>query len=350
MIGFFGIRHMLLVKRLQHEGTQLDLEGALLRPQSPLMSALAAQLPFNGSGISTYVMDQILHGQRLQGFAQTCQRQAGTEKDVVYLAPSLTRDENAALIWQRLLEHVCAMEGNSGVQRLFSKLPEGDDEAMGIFRRAGFGAYVQEYVYCLDQVPAGRSMPEAASLRPQAAEDAWALQRLYYNTAPRLVQQTECLVMDVGGNWPLHRLADGDDRRYVLEADGEIVGYVRVTSGKRAHWLKLLLHPDAAEQGELLVGWGLTLLREQLLLPVYCSVRAYETGLQDALEKCAFQRILSRWLLVKHTTVRIKEPSVKLIPALEKGVKPAAPISSTKAASSATGGVLNWSRDWQRRR
>lgn len=325
---------MLLVKRWQREGAQLDLEGALLRPRSPLALALAAQLPFNGSGVSTYVIDQTAHDKRLQGFAQTRQRQTGSEKDIIYLAPSLNRDENGALIWQRLLEYVCTVEGNHGVQRLFSKLSEGDDAAMDVFRRAGFGTYVQEHIYCLNQVPTRHSVSEIASLRPQTTEDAWGLQRLYWNSAPRLVQQTECLDMDSGGTWPFQRLADGDDRRYVLEADNEIIGYVRAITGRRAHWLKLLLHPDAAGQGELLVRWGLVLFGGQPPLPVYCSVRAYETALQDALEKYAFQRVHSRWLLVKHTTVRIKEPIAKLVRALEQGVEPATTISNSTYAIS----------------
>ena len=70
MIRPFSLRDVLLVKQLQGDGVQLDVEGAILKPHAPLMAALALHLPFDDIGASTYVLDAVEGGQRVRGFTQ----------------------------------------------------------------------------------------------------------------------------------------------------------------------------------------------------------------------------------------------------------------------------------------
>ena len=57
----------------------------------------------------------------------------------------------------------------------------------------------------------------------------------------------------------------------------------------------------------------------------------YEGGMQAALEERGFDPIDSYSLLVKHTTVRVKEPRRKLVPALEKRVEVTPTVSRSEA-------------------
>jgi hypothetical protein len=308
----FDVRDIFLVRGLQYAGTQLDLEGAIVRPQSPLRAALASHLPFDGVGADTYVLNGRRKGVQLRGFAQARSRLNGQEADVVYLAPALAGNEAVPETWERLLAYLCQAEGVQGVQRLFVKLPEDDSDAIDVFRRVGFVIYTQERLFRLDVVP----------LRPQQSEDDWGLQRLYCHAAPRLVQQAECVCSDSWKATPIARLAGQHDERYVWERDGEIVGYVRLVEGQSGHWLKLMLHHDLQDQADDLVRWSQALLNDFPPRPIYCGVRAYDTPLQVALKRVGFQSEASLILLVKNTTSRVREPEWRWVPALERGVEP----------------------------
>jgi hypothetical protein len=329
----FDLRDIFLVRRLQHAGTQLDLEGAIVRPQSPLRAALASHLPFDGIGATTYVLNGRQDGTRLRGFAQARGRPNGHEADVIYLAPSLAGDDAAPEAWERLLVYLCQAEGAHGVQRLFVKLVEDDNDAIEVFRRVGFVIYTQERLFRLDTLPARDTRLDEIPLRPHQPVDTWGLQRLYCRAAPRLVQQTECVSGDSWEAMPIGRLAGQRDERYVWERYGEIVGYVRLVEGQRGHWLKLLLHHDVQDQADDLVGWSQVLLNDFPPRPVYCSVRGYDTPLQVALKRVGFRPGVSLILLVKHTATHVREPEWRWVPALERGVEPVVSTHSPAASS-----------------
>jgi hypothetical protein len=346
VIRLFSLRDVLLVKQLQEEGVQLDVEGAILKPHTPLMAALAFHLPFDDIGASTYVLDAVEGGRRVRGFAQARERRSGVEGDVVYMAPALAKDDEAPAAWRRLLTYLCRMEGRRGVQRLFAKLPEEAEEEIEIFRRAGFGVYTQEYLFRLDSWSAatatqGRPRPVSGAkvpsrgtipLRPRRAQDEWGLNRLYCQAAPRLVQQTEGLTEGSWDSSPVGWWRGGRDERYVWEVvEGEIVGYLRLIGGRKGHWLKALLHHDAQDRAAEFLRWGLALLADYPPRPVYCSVRGYEAGLQWALKRVGFQPYVTLFLLVKHTTAWAREPERRRVPALERGVEAAPTASQAKA-------------------
>lgn len=308
MIRPFGLRDVLLLKFLQRWGTQFDLEGVVLRPHSPLAAALYASLPLNRENLSTFVLDQSTNNShRIRGFVQVRTRPGSAEGDVIFLTPSLTHNSDAAVAWEQMLEYMVVRQGQRGVQRLFARVPVNDKPATDVFRRVGFGVYVHEHIFRTDELFQTSQEIGGVQLRPQNSRDAWGLQRLYCKAAPRLVQQTECLVMDNWDSWPVGWLRSQRDERYVLDSDGEISAYLRVIQGRRGHWLKLLIHPEAHEHAQDVLRWGLSIISEWVPRPVYCSVRSYETAVQDALLSTGFWHYVSRSLMVKHTTVRSRE-------------------------------------------
>ncbi len=331
MIRPFRLRDIPLIHSLQGVGVQLDPEGMIIRPHSPLRAALTARLPFNSMSTSTYVLNVVEAGRRMRGFAQTRERQSKAEADVVFMAPALAPGNGVLWTWQRLLTYLCKVEGEHGIQRIFVKVPEHEAEAIDALRHTGFGVYTQEHLFRLPQLPSELPTHDVP-LRPQQSKDAWDLQRLYGLAAPRLVQQTECLVNNYWDTSLPGWLKGMRDERYVWERGDTIAGYVRLVQGQRGHWLRVLIHPDVQDEADELVHWALALLTDFPARPIFSSVRGYESALQIALKQSGFQPQTILFLLVKHTTAWAREPEFKRMPALERKVETAPTASRVEGS------------------
>lgn len=355
MIKSFGVRDLLLVGNLQKKGTCLDPEIALTRPYSPLLAALSSYLLMQEAGTLTFILEAVDQSspptsrpfdspstglrtpqarddtssghRRLQGLAQMRQRRGRPEADVIYLAPSFSTANEAPTIWHRLLNHLCVRAGERGIQRLFARLAE-DGEEIETFQQVGFSPYTREDIFRLKSLSESHQRLDRVVMRPQQAVDAWALQRLYANVAPRLVRQAESLG-ERGWerssiDWPLRARSEG----YVLEDNGEIVSYLLFSSGRIGHWMRILLHPQAYDRATEVIQHGLAFLSHYPPCPIYCNVREYEGGLRTPLQDWGFEPFGSQAILVKHTIVRIKEPARKLVPALDTRAEAATPTMS----------------------
>ncbi len=334
MARWLGLKELVAVQSLQARGVQLDLERAVLWHHTPMQAALAAHVPLSAIGAETIVLAERPSLQDFQsasqparalGFAQLRARRGRPEADVVFLAPALDSHSDAVSIWYRLLAE-CAKEiGERGGQRLFAQVPGGNG-AEEVFRQAGFTTYAHDEVYRLDDLPP--DLTRSQVLRHQRARDGWNLLRLYAEFAPRSVQIAEGMLSPQGqggklGDWWDQSSGAG----YILEVDGEIAGAVRVRRGAAASWLRFWLHPQAADHSETLILGALSLLRAVPHRPIYCNVRDYESGVRSALDLFGFRSVQTRSLLIKHMTVRVREPLGKFIPALEKRAEPARSVS-----------------------
>ncbi len=314
------------IKRLQTHGVQLDFERAVLWPHSALQAALYAHIPMSAIGAETIVLyPSATHRASAVGFLQVRSRRGRPEADIVYLAPALDSEEDAVAIWYRLLAEAAQEIGARGVQRLFAQVTSGNSVEQ-VFIQAGFGAYAREEIYCLPKLPADVAHPSL--LRRQTTRDDWNLLRLYTELTPRPVQIAEGMLSPEG---QAGKMSDWWDQSreagFILEVEGELAGAVRIRRGSAAYWLRFGLHPQAQEHSDRLLQGALALLHSMPPHPIYCAVRDYESGMALALERAGFQHVQTRSLLVKHLTVRAKEPLLKLAPALEKHAKPAASVS-----------------------
>jgi hypothetical protein len=264
----------------------------------------------------------------MAGFAQVRVRKKSSEADVVYLTPSLSAAGEAKTIWCGLLEKLCLEAGEQGIQRIFARLPE-DGPEVEAFQQVGFSIYTREDVFRLAQIPYDLSHPEKRTVRPQKPADNWGLQGLYADVAPRLVQQAENITVreweTTLGPW----LSQARQEGYVLEDKGEVIGYLRIRQGQTGHWLEMLLHPRAYERADEFVTQSLYLLAEYPPRPIYCCLRRYQGGLRVPLEAKGFQPFASQCVMIKYTTVRVREPALKLVPALEKRAEAATPMMKT---------------------
>lgn len=314
-----------LVARLQPEGVPLDLETHLTSPRSPLTMAVVSWIPLTRTGASTFIVNQKEENSRLLGLAQMRRRPGRPEHVVVFIAPALTGGNGAHAIWQRLLAHLCVKAGEQGGQRLYAGLPA-DGEEYQIFRHVGFTAYAREDVYVLRKPATKLGDVEPLPVRRQRSSDSWGLQQLYATVTPRPVQNAEGSAQsqwELGwhGWWGAY----ANRRGYVWESRDEIWAALQIRSSRAGHWLRMLLHPDALEEAEGLVGAALARVHCTPGQKVYCAVRTYEAGIPSALSAWDFELIQSQTLTVKYTTVWAREPAPQPVHALEGHAESATP-------------------------
>jgi hypothetical protein len=317
------------MRELQSARVELDLKSALLEePDTPLGAALRGYFLKSNSSVFTYVLRASDHPKRLCGFAQARSDQSGLAWRVVRIAPLLDHSEHAATIWYRLLLHLCIVAGERQVQRLFACLVEGS-AAEDVFRQASFVAYCHEQVFC--RSTSGAEARLSPRLRSVRSEDGLDVRRLWHRITPRPVLQAEGLDSTPGHSLLFETVGSGAEQGYVLRGDGrEIWGYLHVSSRPRGVWLRLMVHPDARNASAEMLEHALAVL-ENHPQPIYCAVREYEGGLQAVLEDRGFAAIDAYSLLVKHTTVRVRQPLRKLVPALKKGAEIAPTVSRSEA-------------------
>lgn len=323
------------VFELASQGVELDLARARLSPQSPLTEALASRLSFGGMGAETFVLYPDGRKQRALGMVQARLRKNHPEADITFIAPDLESEHDAVATWYRLLAEATNSLGESGIQRLYVQVSCGNG-AEEVFRQAGFNVYARENVFLLpaDRAAANNVSGGVTTLRRQRKRDSWNLMRLYSALTPRQVQSAEGTVAGEGGPLKLDETWENvNSTGYILERQNALVGTVRMQKGRLASWLRLYLHPQAQAYADDLVREAVMLASKTRARPIYASVRHYEGGIRAALEAIGFEWQFERCLMVKHTTVRVKEAIPWLAPVLETTRLPA--IQTTHQARQA---------------
>jgi hypothetical protein len=141
-------------------------------------------------------------------------------------------------------------------------------------------------------------------LRPEEERDGIAINVLFANTVPRLLQQADPLPgPECGG--------------LVYERDGQIAGYLAITEGKSGVVIKPYFHPEVYDQASAIVLSALTYIPRAERLPVYLYVRAYQDWLRGVLEQVEFSPWTHQALMVKYTLVRVKQTELIPLPGLE---------------------------------
>jgi hypothetical protein len=131
--------------------------------------------------------------------------------------------------------------------------------------------------------------------------DRPALQSLYYQIVPQLIQPVE----------PLSKNARG------LICDGDVKCYVSMASGSQGVMLTPLIHPEATDVDMKLASL-LNSLPDRRGRPVYLCVRSYQTWLEPALEDLGARAAPRQAVMVKHLARLIKDEQT--VPAVPSGV------------------------------
>jgi hypothetical protein len=326
----FGLRHSLLVRDLPYDDSVADLRSMLAEPVAPLQAALRGYFFGAHAGVFTYVLRA--PGQRitLRGYAQVRAHGSSPAWSLVRMAPALDGSEEAATIWYRLLLHLCIAAGEKGVQRLYARLPA-DSPAEEVFRQASFAIYTHDQVFARAASTGGGR--QSANLRPVQREDTWEMQRLHYRLTPRLVLQMEGADESSSGTEPWEALLPGAEQCHALYSDtGQMLACLCIASATRGAWLRMLVDLDAQSSAAELVDHALFLVGGDPARPLFCAVREYQGGIRAILEERGFQQKGNFSLMVKHTTVRVREPARSLVHALEKRAEIAPTVSRSRYA------------------
>jgi hypothetical protein len=304
------------VYRLQRKGISLDPRRDLLQPHMPLWEAWVAFFTQQAMGHPTYVLYDPHDG---EAFVQVHYRPHQAAADVIFIAPALIQNRRSSNAWSRLLDGACVEAARRGIQRVFANLPSSGAE-VDAFQQSGFSLYTGEDLYCLPELPTSRTQDMPSGLRLQHPEDWPAIQKLCVTITPQRIRQAE-------GGISIAMGRTKDCSRYVLPMaeSEELAAVLEIYAGKRAHWLRLLIHPDARSAAEGLVRWALVALSDHPGRPVHCNVRQYESGVRAVLEDAGFQPHAARALMVRDTMAWVRVSTQELAPALKSSAEAVPP-------------------------
>lgn len=314
----FGLQHVPMLYRLQHNSTVLDLEHALMRARSPLWAALLGHGSLAEGPFCTVVLSQPDDDAPLEGFAQARLRASGGEADLVRLAPGLDAPE-AERIWRDLLVGMGTYLGRLGVQRVFVRLSD-ELEAAHLFLETGFMLYTREDVFQLQPLPATDTV---GLLEPAEGEDCrWGIGRLYAAVTPKAVRTAEGLAN--AGTAPG---LEAGDTCYIWRRGGDIAGYVGMGYGDGICWLRILIHPDHADRTADVIQDALAHVPRRTRT-VFCSARAYQVNVRSLLQDVGFRFVTSQSVLVRQNAVPVREAQAAPAVAFDKRAEARTPTAA----------------------
>lgn len=325
MLRLFDPRDMLLLRRLKPQGVAFDLRRHLLQNTSLMRDALLGYLTAHHLGAITCVFRAPAEENGLGGFVQVSEGTGGAEWNLAYLAPNLDYDVNAGSTWYRMLGQLVLLGAENGVERICVRSAE-DAEAEDLFRRAGFTVVSREEVFALDQE--AKPAPQPRGLRPATPQDQWALNELYRQVVPKVIQQAEGC--DPPWGVPRRQVTGrcGTTEQYVWADKGRMLACLRLTRTARGSWLEVLTRPE--QRGDVLphLRYVLTRAAPSAQSPTYCPVPDYAVGLGWLLRTLGFESYMRQVLLVAHTVTRASARQRLTVPGLEHSIDVSWPMGN----------------------
>ncbi len=274
-----------LVRRLAEKGTILDSEMRCTREvadsQSMLLSSILPQR-------NLYTLIGRAGRQRIVG--QFRVRSDERIAQIVYIAPELEVQKRDTA-WLNLIDGMAAEAGRRGVHMLTAEVDE-DSPLFVTMRAAGFAVYARQELWRRDASP----LPEMtqADLSDGREDDLGAIQSLYGNIVPRLVQPVA--------------MPPEDSEGFVYRQEGRLQGYVAVSMGKSGVYIMPLLHPDILyRDAKTILAGVLARVGRADRLPVYICVRRYQDWLEDALTELGFAPCQPQALMVRHIAAGVRQ-------------------------------------------
>lgn len=284
-----------LVRRVVAHPLPLDLSAALTRGLNGLEDAFLSSVPLTDLGAPTIVLRNGDGGY----VGQFRHRLGESVAQLVLVAPE--PQEGDMPEWTRLLEAIAFEAGKRGAHLLNAEVAE-NHPAFIAFRMAGFAVYSRQVILCRRPRPVSGGI--AGMLRPKVDQDMFAINTLYANTVPPLLQQAELLPgPECGG--------------LVYERSGDLAGYLAITEGKSGVVIKPYFHPEVYDLASDIVLSALRYIPRAEQVPVYLYARAYQDWLRGALEQVEFEPWAHQALMVKYTTVRVARVQHDPLPNLE---------------------------------
>jgi hypothetical protein len=302
------------IEELHRTGESHPNEVPAARLWSLLSSTLSALLPL-AQETMLYVAED---GGRVQGFVQASGPPGVLDlkraKVLQVLNLQVADGPESEDVAGALVEHLSKQALQRGVHRLFVRLPD-RDPLLPVFRLRGFRQYATEQVLFGERVHRGIT-PTPDGARAPRRGDERHLYQLYRKVTPRHVSQLEAPTYP---EWrALHADRTGSRRgsnsEEVVVDRIEVAGWVKAerSSGTQPHTLSFMVLPERPLPDEL-ADLGIGLLNDPSM-PVWSSLRHYDSHMIDALRGRGFSVLLTQMLLVKELALRA--------PVAEKGLVP----------------------------
>ncbi|MCC6625866.1 MAG: hypothetical protein IT340_00565 [Chloroflexi bacterium] len=281
--------------------------------RTPFETSVRSWLPVR-SGLRTFVLGD----DRTRAFVQVAARDRGPIWDVVAIGSEADIADQVPLDdpahpWVLLLTSAAVLATRRRVTRLLARVPEMTEE-IACFRQAGWQPYGRETIFVREFAAGDRVADATHEPRTQRNGDAWAIHRLYFQTAPRQTQDAEA---HTSNRWELRPRRPGGPREqgWLLEEGAEALAYTRALSWRKAHSVEWLFAPDHREVLPRLVRQTLARLPAAPRDRVYWRLPDYQQEAEPALREAGFSPIGSQALLVKYLAVKAAARERSFVPA-----------------------------------
>jgi len=302
MIRSFDWRDLGLLHRARDKGLCLDSQLAFTRGANTIQILLLDMIT-PGRTACTLVARPDGKGEDAAAIGQILHRAGEPHARLSFIGPV---DAMANPSIGRLLDSLGQTAGDRGALHLIADV----DEQCPIFenmRSAGFAIYSRQRIWCLEGTPALDNLPESEAWRTECDADENAINHLYLNIVPALVQQVE--------------LPPKIDRRdFVHWHNGDLLGYLDIERGPLGVWVDPYFHPAVENLDDLLVGF-LAKYSDRQKRPLFFSVRSYQGWIGHALERLGFEPRSDQAVMVKRLAVSIRHPALSPLPSVE-GTRP----------------------------
>lgn len=301
IVRSFDWRDFALLQRVRNRGVCLHSQLSYTRGPHSIQNTLFEVLTRSRSMYILVARPE--EGQDYEAMIQVQIRENYPQAHLAYVTPEAALDTNTGM---RLFEAAAQTAGEHGCQTLVAEVEE-NSHSFEILRKAGFGVYARQRIWCLDQILNESLKPQGAAWRPELRSDRNAIRALYINIVPALVQQVEP---------PPERSANG----LVYWISGEMLGYLDVLRGPRGIWIQPYFHPAAQLSDDLLAGFVQSLSHSSSK-SVYVCVRSYQGGLGGSLDRLGFKPCSDQAVMVKRLAHLVSDRVHATLPAIE-GTQP----------------------------
>ncbi len=305
MIHPFGLRDIRTIQELQGKSIAFDLQQQLLRPSSPLASALVGFVTNHHFGAFAWMLES--SDKMPAGYIAVYPRSDTPCWDLASLSPSLESTHCAADAWLRLLTHATVHAGQRSIERIYARYAE-NSEIDELLRQVGYVSVSREELYVL----VGRPSPVAAprGVHKLDIQDLGALYQLYHDVMPVLVQQADAPETQ----WITRRHGQlssfWSSQRWLWRDQERAYAYIGLHETRHALWLEIVVRPDVRAEIGPMVKYVLAACPAALGKAIYCQVPDYCAGISWILRSLGFEAYARQATMVLHVnaTASFREP------------------------------------------
>jgi hypothetical protein len=303
MIRTFDWRDLGLLHRARDAGLCLDSQLAFTRGSNTIQILLLDMITPGRTAFTLVARPDEKGIHDASAIGQILHRPGEPHARLSFIGPVDERDNPSI---GRLLDSLGQSAGERGAQHLMADV----DEQSPIFedmRKAGFAIYSRQRIWCLKNTSEMSDPPGPEVWQSEFDANDSAINHLYLNIVPALVQQVE-----------FPPKIDRKDLTYWHE--DEILGYLDIERGPLGVWIDPYIHPAVENLDDLLISF-LDHYSDSQKRSLFFSVRSYQGWIGHALERLGFEPHSDQAVMVKRLAVNIRRPALSPIPSVE-GTRP----------------------------